>query len=146
MSRENKSMASTHSSPLSSGSYPAFDTADIDRLVETFYRKIGTHPRLGPIFTSRNGGDWQPHLAKMKLFWRSILLKTGEYKGSPPQVHMGIGELESSDFDRWIVLFEETSTECLAPTQADIANEYARRIARSLWLSCFGSAFDTPPL
>jgi len=122
-----------------------FDPTDIDRLVETFYRKVGSHPRLGPIFAIRNHGDWQPHLAKMKLFWRSILLRTGEYKGSPPQVHMAIGELESSDFDHWINLFEETSRECLAQEQAEIANEYARRIARSLWLSCFGSAFDTPP-
>jgi len=138
-------MAPAQSSPLSARLHTEFDVADIDRLVETFYRKIGAHPRLGPIFTTRNGGDWQPHLAKMKSFWRSILLKTGEYKGNPPQVHMAIGELESSDFDLWIVLFEETSGECLAGSQADIVNEYARRIARSLWLSCFGSAFDTPP-
>ncbi len=135
-------MSTTLSSPVLQE--VSFDPLMIDRLVDSFYRKIEAHSRLGPIFISRNQGNWEPHLARMKQFWRSILLKSGEYKGSPPQVHMAIGELESADFDQWICLFEETTRECLAPGAAAIANEYARRIARSLWLSCFGSAFNAP--
>ncbi len=121
------------------------DPRAIDRLVEDFYTKIASHPRLGPIFTTRNHNNWQPHLAKMKLFWRSVLLKTGEYKGSPPKAHLEIGELQSTDFAIWLEMFEETSSDCFPPDAAQIANEYARRIARSLWLTCFGTPFDKPP-
>jgi hemoglobin len=81
----------------------------------------------------------------MKLFWRSVLLKTGEYKGSPPKAHLEIGELQSTDFAIWLDMFEETSSDCFSPDAAQIANEYARRIARSLWLTCFGTPFDRPP-
>jgi hemoglobin len=122
-----------------------FDPIAIDRMVDDFYEKISAHERLGPIFLSRNQGDWLPHLAKMKLFWRSVLLKSGEYKGSPPQIHMAIKELESTDFAEWLNLFEKSSEKCFPMEQANIVNQFAKRIARSLWLSCFGTPLNSPP-
>lgn len=117
----------------------------ISQLVDRFYEVIAVNPRLGPIFTSRNNSNWDPHLTKMKAFWRSILLKSGEYKGQPPAVHMAISELQGNDFILWLALFEKTSADCFEPDAVPIVNEFARRIARSLWLSCFGSPFDDPP-
>lgn len=125
--------------------HPTITEAQISQLVEQFYEVIAVEPRLGPIFTSRNNSNWDPHLSKMKAFWRSILLKTGEYKGQPPAVHMAIEELKSEDFILWLDLFEATSAECFHPDAVPIVNEFARRIARSLWLSCFGTPFDQPP-
>lgn len=139
------SMHPDGSTSLRCPAHPTITTDQISSLVEKFYMAIGDDPRLGPIFTSRNHHHWQPHLDKMKQFWRSVLLKTGEYKGQPVPVHMQIEELESGDFSRWIGLFEKVSADCFDPAAVEIVNEYARRIARSLWLSRFGTAVNQPP-
>jgi hemoglobin len=131
--------------PLRFPAHPAITPEQISTMVERFYQLIGDDPRLGPIFLMRNNNDWQSHLSKMKLFWRSVLLKTGEYKGQPVPVHMQIEELRSDDFQRWLVLFESVSTECFDPPAVEIVNEFARRIARSLWLSRFGTPASQPP-
>ncbi|MGB7286961.1 MAG: group III truncated hemoglobin [Salaquimonas sp.] len=125
--------------------HPTITPDQISHLVDQFYQAIAEEPRLAPIFIARNKSNWAPHLSKMKAFWRSILLKSGEYKGQPPAVHMAISELQSDDFILWLDLFEQTSANCFHPEAAPIVNEFARRIARSLWLSCFGTPFDQPP-
>ena len=64
-----------------------------------------------PIFGSRIGDQWEPHLAKMKIFWGSVMLRTGAYGGKPMQVHVGIKEAKPAHFQTWISLFEETLKE-----------------------------------
>jgi hemoglobin len=83
----------------------------ISRLVDQFYTKVRANPDLGPIFGSRIGDHWEPHLEKMKTFWGSVMLRTGAYGGKPMQVHMGIKEAKSEHFQTWISLFKETLLE-----------------------------------
>ncbi len=83
----------------------------ISTLVDTFYTKVRANPDLGPIFGSRIGDQWEPHLAKMKIFWGSVMLRTGAYGGKPMQVHVGIKEAKPAHFQTWISLFEETLKE-----------------------------------
>lgn len=117
----------------------------ISYLVENFYIRIADDERLGPIFFSRNNGDWGNHLAKMKLFWSSVLLKTGKYKGQPVVKHNAIEELKSQDFERWLIMFEKTAKEAFAEDAVPLVMETARRIANSLWLAKFGKIGDRPP-
>ena len=108
------------------------DTALIDRLVEQFYARIREDAVLGPIFAARIS-DWAPHLARMKLFWGSILIAGGAYTGNPMQKHVAIPGLDRADFQRWLALFAATLAD-LETTDAArrLIAERARMIANSL--------------
>ena len=85
------------------------------------------------------------HLERMKTFWRSVLLKSGEYVGQPVAAHMTIGNLREDDFRLWLQLFENTAAQVFHPEATPHVISAARRIARSLWLSRFGGPFKRPP-
>lgn len=119
--------------------------AQIAAMVDAFYADIRNHPRLGPVFEARLAGKWESHHDKLKAFWRSVLLTSGEYNGRPVPAHNAIAELESGDFALWLAAFEATVSRVFTPDQAGFVMEKARRIARSLWLARFGDAFSIPP-
>lgn len=125
--------------------HPSITTDQIDALVERFYGRVRGDGRLGPIFERRIGGDWPTHLAKMKGFWRSVLLKTGEYKGRPVPAHVGIGGIENEDYVRWLGLFREIVADVFEEGARPVVIEAAERIAQSLWLATSGELLAKPP-
>lgn len=110
----------------------------INRLVHTFYAKVRRDEILGPIF-NRRVGNWEEHLNKLCLFWSSVALMTGSYKGRPVEVHSRISDVSSPHFDRWLALFDETAREVCPPQAALLFIDRAVRIAESLKL---GIAID----
>ncbi|UUX51887.1 group III truncated hemoglobin [Nisaea acidiphila] len=112
--------------------------AYIDLLVEVFYRRIRQDEVLGPVF-ARRISDWSPHLARMKSFWGSVALNSGQYSGKPVPAHLALKEVRSAHFERWLALFQAT-LEDTAPTPGAVAYfmERAQRIATSLQLAMFG--------
>lgn len=120
--------------------------AQISLLVDEFYTEVRRNKRLGPIFNSRLDGHWPAHLNKLKAFWRSVLLTTGEYYGRPVLAHNGIAELESEDFALWLGLFDQTIERIFADAEGAQIKEKARRIARSLWFARFGTPFNNSPV
>ncbi len=118
---------------------------DIGRLVETFYGRVRADDRLGPVFENRLKGRWDEHLSKMKLFWSSVLLKTGCCKGKPVPAHTRLSNVHSDDFQIWLKLFRRTAEEIFEPDAAGLIIKTAERIAQSLWLAMFASPFDAPP-
>lgn len=108
------------------------DEAFIARLVDTFYGHIRADSLLGPIFSERIA-DWEPHLAQMKRFWRSILLSSGEYTGNPMAKHVAIAGLEEAHFAHWLELFYATLRELEGdPAASGEVGMRARMIADSL--------------
>jgi len=118
---------------------------EIATLVDTFYAEIRRHPRLGPLFEDRIAGRWGPHLERMNLFWRSVLLHTGEYYGQPVVKHNALPDLEEDDFRLWTGLFAEVAGRLFDAERAAAIVTVARRIARSLWLARFGTPFNRAP-
>lgn len=110
------------------GIEPAF----IDAFVDQFYTAIRADALLGPIFAARIA-DWAPHLARMKAFWRGVLLNSGEYSGNPMRLHVTIPGLEERHFVHWLELFYATLT-ALEPQgeAAQAVGDKARMIADSL--------------
>jgi hemoglobin len=94
---------------------PGIDSATIERLVHTFYRRVRKDDVLGPIFETQIGDHWPQHLETLCCFWRSVLLASREYHGSPPQAHLRIQGIASQHFDRWLALFEKTVDELFKP-------------------------------
>ncbi|MEZ5792041.1 MAG: group III truncated hemoglobin [Nitratireductor sp.] len=125
--------------------HPSITQEQIFRLVEEFYGRVRASPRLGMVFEGNMSGPWDVHLEKMKGFWRSVLLRSGEYKGQPVPVHLKMTEIETVDFQVWIGLFAETANDVFSKEAAELVIEAARRIATSLWLSRAPDPFASPP-
>ncbi len=107
---------------------------DIGRLVPAFYERVRADAVLGPIFDQAID-DWPLHLEKLKAFWSSVMLGTGRYKGQPMVAHVRHEpHMTADNFNRWLALWRQTSSELLAPDAAAIFQEKADRIAESLQL------------
>lgn len=114
--------------------HPAITEAHIGALVDTFYDAVWSDARLGPIFSGRIA-DRDAHLATMKLFWSSVLLKSGTYHGRPVPAHIKLSEVQEHDFPRWLALFREACHRTFDPEPAAVVIQAAESIARSLWLA-----------
>lgn len=120
------------------------DEAYVAAFVDAFYAKVRTDALLGPIFTARIA-DWGPHLARMKAFWRSVLMNSGEYSGNPMRMHVAIPGLEERHFAHWLELFYATLQELESnPAATHEVGERARMIATSLLLGIASRGGELP--
>ncbi len=116
------------------------DEAYIARLVDTFYTRIRAHDVLGPIFQEVIGDNWDPHLSKMKDFWASVALNSGQYSGKPVPAHQKLTHVQRAHFQTWLALFRQTLEDTAPSNEAvDYFMERAERIAESLQLAMFGT-------
>lgn len=109
--------------------------ADIVRLVDAFYARVGADDVLGPIFNDVAAVDWAIHLPKMYAFWDSVLFGTAGFKGNPLAVHRELAQLTpltSVEFARWVGLFQATVDDLFAGPYADLAKLRATLIAATL--------------
>jgi hemoglobin len=108
------------------------DPGYVDAFVEAFYAQVRDDALIGPIFAARIA-DWEPHLARMKMFWRAILLNSGEYSGNLMRLHTAIPDLDEAHFARWLGLFYATLNELGGTPEArTVVGEKARMIADSM--------------
>ncbi len=108
------------------------DGGYVDAFVEAFYAAVREDALIGPIFAARIS-DWGPHLVRMKAFWRSVLMGSGEYSGNPMRMHVAIPGLEEAHFARWLELFYATLAQLGNSSEARRAvADKARMIADSL--------------
>lgn len=114
---------------------------EIKTLVYSFYDRIRVDEVLGPIFNGHIK-DWDMHLDRMVRFWSSLMRGTGTYHGTPMPVHIALPDLSAELFQRWLTLFHETVQELPNRPFAERAEQFAHRIARSLW---FGYQFHNYP-
>jgi hemoglobin len=108
------------------------DRADIVRLVDAFYDCVRADAILSPIFDDVASVDWRVHLPKMYDFWESVLFGTAAFKGNPLAVHRELAQrtrLTSTEFNRWIQLFQTSVDELFVGVCADEAKLRASRIA-----------------
>jgi hemoglobin len=103
------------------------------RLVHHFYRRVRQDELLGPIFDVHIQ-HWDEHLERMVRFWSSLLLRSGTYSGTPMPRHTALPDIEGHMCTRWLELFRLTTEEFDNPPFVAQANEFAHRVARSLWL------------
>lgn len=114
----------------SPGEAVGIDAALISAVVDSFYASIRADDMLGPIFEEAVH-DWPSHLQRLRMFWTSITLMTGDYKGNPLQAHFRLPLLTDDHFERWLGLFQDTVDALCTPEQAELFMSRARRIADS---------------
>lgn len=112
---------------------PLCTREEIKQLIDDFYGQIRVHDVLGPIF-NHHIKDWPTHLNRMVTFWSSILLKSGDYNGSPMMKHAALPQLSAELFDQWLVLFEKVCAQQPNRELGEMAWKFSQRIARSLWM------------
>lgn len=111
--------------------------AQLASLVDAFYAKVRKDPALGALFNAAVD-DWPEHLEKLGAFWSSVVLTTGRYKGNPMAAHLRQARAITPEmFDRWLSIWNETSTELLDGPGAALVQAKAARIAESLKLALF---------
>lgn len=110
---------------------------DLERLIPAFYARVRADALIGPLFNQAIA-DWPHHLEKLMAFWSSVMLTSGRYKGSPMAAHLRHREaITPQMFERWLALWNATTSELLAPQAAAALQDKAARIAESLSLALF---------
>ena len=129
--------------PILPKSNLAVTEEDIARLVDHFYGLVRADADLGPIFAAKIS-DWGPHLATMRDFWSSVMLKTARFAGRPMPKHAALVPMVTPrHFDIWLGLFRQAVGDLFAPEIAAVFIDRAERIAQSLQLGMYG--FDAVP-
>ena len=131
---------SSHS-PAGAELHASITEENIAIMVERFYASVQEHPTLGPVFNDRLVGRWDRHLAQMKDFWSSVLLRSGRYSGFPLGAHFDVPGLEKDHFGDWLALFEETLAGVYQEDVVDsimaMADQFAQRFSGALFASEF---------
>ena len=118
--------------------YDQLSDESIAAVIDAFYRKVRRDPALGPVFARAIADhEWPEHLAVIRDFWSSVMLKTGRYKRNPFAAHLGVEGISPALFTRWLALFGETCREHLAPDVAAALHGRAEKIAESLQAGLF---------
>ena len=105
---------------------------DIELLVNTFYDTIKTDSVIGFLFTEIAKVNWDEHLPKMYDFWENILFYTGNYSGSPMQVHKDLHSkcpMRTEHLEHWVHLFTATVDTLFEGEKATEIKERALNIA-----------------
>ncbi len=111
--------------------------AMIEKLVHHFYDKIRADQELGPIFNNTIKDNWPVHLERMCLFWGSVALKTGGYKGRPVPKHVALEGVTPDHFKIWLSLFRQSAIEVCGHDIGLHFIDRAEKIAESLQLAMF---------
>ena len=105
--------------------------ADIESLVDKFYKKVIIDDSIGFFFNEVVKLVWDRHIPTMYNFWETTLLGNVKYKGNPMLVHMELDKksrLRPEHFDRWLALWEQTILENFHGTIAEDAKRKAKQI------------------
>ncbi len=118
----------------------ALTPASIRELVGRFYARAREDAELGPVFEAAVA-DWDHHLDHIALFWSSALLGVGRFTGSPMIAHRR-NPITPQMFDRWLVLWGQTTDEMFPGEIAQALQARAARIGESLKLGLFYNPAD----
>jgi len=69
----------------------------------------------------------------MVSFWSSLMRGTATYNGTPMPKHVALPDLSAELFQQWLSLFHDTTQTLPNRAFAERAEDFAHRIARSLW-------------
>jgi len=106
--------------------------ADIELMVDTFYKKVLADKQLGYIFQDVAKVNWATHIPILYNFWENVILFTGSYEGNPVNLHKHLHDikpLNKAHFERWNKLFILTVNQLFEGANAELAKEKALSIS-----------------
>jgi hemoglobin len=109
--------------------------ADIELLINSFYKKVRADEVIGYIFIDVVKVDWPHHMPTMYDFWEGVIFYTGNYRGNPMAIHKTLNNTEpltAEHFERWLQLFTTTVNELFEGNKAELAKQRAMSIATTI--------------
>ncbi len=106
--------------------------ADIEQLIDLFYKKVKKDSTIGFIFTDVVPINWAHHIPVIVDFWETILLDNPVYKKNAMEVHYDLNKklpLKKEHFESWLNLFFTTLDELFEGKIATLAKTRAKSIA-----------------
>jgi hemoglobin len=107
-------------------------TADIQFLVENFYKKATADAEIGFLFTQIAKTNFEHHLPIMVAFWDFLLLGKDGFRGNMMGAHVDLHRkfaLTEAHFNRWLFIWETNLDEHFSGEKAEDAKTRARSIA-----------------
>jgi hemoglobin len=107
--------------------------ADIQQLVDTFYKQAIHDEMIGYFFTEVVQLNFEKHMPIMYDFWETTLLGNIVYHGNPMIKHLALAEkspMKAEHFDRWLSLWAQTVSSMFKGEVAKEAVNRATQIAR----------------
>lgn len=114
--------------------------------LESFYAQVREDELLGDVFNSTIN-NWDTHLRKIGVFWKSHLYEPGLYKGNPLLIHQKLHEKEAfseEQFNRWLSLFEETADKFFEGKELKGIKRKARMIGGTLYGRLLDKELEVP--
>ena len=108
--------------------------ADLEALVRRFYTRARADDVLGPVFSAADL-DWDAHIGRVVSFWSWQLLGGRRYDGRPLRSHQRVHAVvpfTEEHYERWLELFRATLHERWSGPVTELAEQRARRMARSM--------------
>lgn len=110
----------------------------LTELVHGFYADVRADPQLGPVFEAALHDRWQPHLARMVDFWRTVALGDKRFGGNVLGKHMALQGVTPAHFATWVRLWGAHTDRLFEPEVARRLQIVAHGIARTLFQGYFG--------
>ena len=112
---------------------PKVTRGEVRGFVEAFYKQARQDSMLGPVFNRIVAADqWDDHFETMTDFWLSVAFDGPTFRGNPMIKHARIKDIAPQHFDRWLEIFEETSSIYWPPDASDLLRWRANQLAPSL--------------
>lgn len=108
------------------------DRADIEFLIDEFYKTLKKDEKIGYFFTEVIEISWEEHIPVICDFWETVLFGNRVYSGNPMIKHIALNKkerLEASHFERWIKVWKSTIDKYFEGSKATVAIDRARNIA-----------------
>jgi hemoglobin len=114
---------------------------EIARFIDAFYAKVLRDQRLAPLFIEVAEIKLDVHLGHIRQYWEKLLLGETDYRRHTMNIHRALHvehPLEPADFERWLLLFQETIDERYGGPKAERAVQVAQHIAGNMLRSLCG--------
>jgi hemoglobin len=106
--------------------------ADIELLIDTFYKDVLKDEVISHFFTKVVDVNWETHMPTMYSFWESVVLGTGSYRGNVTLTHVDLhmkSSVEPKHFERWLSLWKKTVSALFQGPMADAAINKSEQLA-----------------
>lgn len=106
--------------------------ADIELLMNAFYKKLLADENISYIFTDVAKIDIKTHIPVITDFWESVLLNKNIYHNNTMKIHLELNDkmpLTKNHFDIWLSHFTTTIDELFKGDIALLAKQRAKSVA-----------------
>lgn len=111
--------------------------ADIELLLQTFYKEALKDPSIGMYFTEVVEINLEEHIPEITDFWEQQLFQSKVYKKNVIAIHKNINVLKAlnkTHFDTWLYLFTKTVDQTFSGEKAELIKTRALSIATIMQL------------